>query len=150
MSTTAEDFDLPDSLESAEIRRKQLTLDVQSIQAQLGDKQRTDEDGNRLSSKEYWAWKKRAQHALNQKLDELRAVKHWIREKKRSLVTPIEDVSGTVTVEEAVGHLRQLHRMLTKLQEEGVEFSADEFTQIDAAGHVLRRSAYPQAQGNQA
>lgn len=81
MSGTPE-FTLPTTLEEAEPRRQQLTLDVQSIQAQLGDKQRTDENGRRLSSREYWAWKKRATHALNQRLDELRVVKQWIRDNR--------------------------------------------------------------------
>jgi len=69
------------TLEEAEEFRQELTLEVQNIQAQLGDKQRTDDDGHRLTSTEYWAWKKKAQHALNQKLSELREVKKWMREK---------------------------------------------------------------------
>jgi hypothetical protein len=140
MSTTAEEYAVPESLHEAEERRAQLTLDVQSIQAQLGDKQRTDEEGHRLTSNEYWAWKKKAQHALNQRLVELRVVKEWIRKTKRGLVQPKEvEVSKETSLDESVGHVRQLHTVLVSLQGEEVEFSEEERIQIDAAGYFLRR-----------
>lgn len=80
----------PRDLADAESRRQQVTLDVQSIQAQLGDKQRTDDKGRRLQAREYWAWKKKAQHALNQKLDELRLLKAYIRENRRDRIPSSE------------------------------------------------------------
>lgn len=140
MSLPQDELALPENLEEAEEQRAQLTLDVQSIQAQLGDKQRTDENGKRLTSREYWAWKKRAQHALNQRLNDLRAVKQWIRERKRGLSTPVIETQEEVTVDEAVGHLRQLCQIFSKLQEEQVEFSEEERIQTDAAAHFLRRA----------
>jgi hypothetical protein len=149
MSITQDEFALPTSLDEAEERRAQLTLDVQSIQAQLGDKQRTDENGKRLTSKEYWAWKKRAQHALNQRLNELRAVKQWIRDKKRGLSVPALEIDAGASLEEAVGHVHQLALILSKLDDEEVEFSKEERIQIDAAGHFLRRVVAKQPQQNQ-
>lgn len=68
--------------EDAERRRQQLTLEIQTIQAQLGDRQRVDESGRRMSSADYWAWKRKAAHALNKKLEDLRAIKAWIRERR--------------------------------------------------------------------
>ncbi len=137
--TTPEEFAEPQSLDEADRRRKQLTLDVQSIQAQLGDRQRCDDEGKRLSNREYWAWKKRAQHALNQRLNELREIKQWIVGRKKDIAQPSQDVHDGTSAEEAVGHLYQLHSMLSNLQGEDVDFDEDEKTQIDAAGVFLRR-----------
>jgi len=136
-----EEFDLPKDLDEAEERRVQLTLDVQGIQAQLGDKQRTDDSGRRLSSQEYWNWKKRAQHALNFKLNELRAIKKWIKDTKRSMAAPVVEVVGSATLEEAVGHLAQLYQIISDLREEEVEFNESELAKIFAAGNFLRRAA---------
>lgn len=119
----------PISLEEAERRRQQVTLDVQSIQAQLGDKQRTDDKGRRLSNKEYWAWKKKAQHALNKKLDELRLLKAYIRDNRKDKPSSNNDL---------LGHLRSLYFLATSIQKR-VELSAAESKQIDAAKHLLDR-----------
>lgn len=110
------------TLADAEERRQQLTLEIQGIQAQLGDRQRTDDQGRRLSSNEYWAWKKRAQHALNQKLDELRLVKSWIRENQRE--TPAVELAR---------HIGVLCQLFDELKTEDVEFDLDELDKIDAA-----------------
>lgn len=110
------------TLADAEERRQQLTLEIQGIQAQLGDRQRTDDQGRRLSSNEYWAWKKRAQHALNQKLDELRLVKSWIRENQRE--TPVVELAR---------HIGVLCQLFDELKTEDVEFDLDELDKIDAA-----------------
>jgi len=113
----------------AESLRAELTGDVQSIQAQLGDKQRIDDEGRRLSSQEYWTWKKKAHHALNQKLEDLRAVKLWMRENRPEPTVPSLD---------AQAHLTKLHAIVSTLMGEGVEFEVVEKEQIVAAGHYLR------------
>jgi hypothetical protein len=136
-------FEIPKSLDEAETLRAQLTNDVQSIQAQLGDKQRTDEEGRRLTSKEYWAWKKRAQHALNQKLDELRFIKNWIRERRHAMTAVGIRVDHPPPVEEALGHLRALCTLLDSLRLEDVDFDPEETTQIDAAREFLVRVGVP-------
>jgi DNA-binding transcriptional MerR regulator len=149
MNGSGEEFDPPSCLSEAEARRKQLTLDVQSIQAQLGDKQRTDENGRRLSSKEYWSWKKRATHALNQKLDSLRSIKQWIHEKRASMSSPRVEVNSKATTQEAVGHLQQLHDIIVELEGEGVDLDADEKAQVSAAGYFLRCVAENQSNQEQ-
>lgn len=125
-------FVQPTSLDEAETLRAELTREVQSIQAQLGDKQRVDDDGNRLSPNEYWAWKKRAQHALNQKLEDLRAVKLWVRENRLPSSPPVY---------EARGHVTNLHAILTEMEEDGVTLDPQEKTKMDAAQDFLRRTA---------
>lgn len=123
-------------MDEAEALRQQLTLDVQSIQAQLGDKQRTDEAGNRLDSREYWAWKKRASHALTLKLNELRAVKAWIREHRK-------EISPPVTGAETVAHLRNLMTIISAARADEVDFEPYELSQIEAAELHLYRLGVP-------
>lgn len=129
----ADDPIAPTSPEEAERRRHQLTLDVQSIQAQLGDKQRTDEQGRRLSQKEYWAWRKRAQHSLNKKLDELRLVKAFLREHRRQ---------RHLGPDGALAHLRELYFLAVDIQKR-VNLSDLEMRKIDAAGLFLNRIDNP-------
>jgi hypothetical protein len=120
----------PVSLADAEERRQQITLEIQGIQAQLGDKQRTDESGRRLDAQEYWAWKKRAQHALNQKLDELRTLKAWIKEHRPSSY----DMRDPGVAE----HLENLCGILDNLRIEEVELDPHELEKLEAAKRCLR------------
>jgi len=126
----------PVSLADAEERRQQITLEIQGIQAQLGDKQRTDGSGRRLDAQEYWTWKKHAQHALNQKLNELRSLKAWIKERRPSSYdgTAIEDAASGV-----ISHLKNLCEILHDLKEQDVDFDADELQKIEAARLTLRQ-----------
>jgi len=66
-------------LEMAEADRQKIVLEVQEIQAQLGDRQRTDDTGNRIPAAEYWKWKRAAQHTLTCRLGDLRAAKSKVR-----------------------------------------------------------------------
>lgn len=125
----------PTDLESAEEMRKQLTLDVQTIQTQLGDKQRTDDNGDRLSAREYWTWKKKAQHALNQKLNELRSVKQWIQERRRSSSSEGESLSATM----AITHLANLLSVIGTLQDEGVTLYGEEKAKVASAKEFVDR-----------
>lgn len=96
-------------LEAAEEARQALTLEVQSLQAQLGDKQRSDENGNRLSSQKYWAWKRETQQELNHKLDQLREAKTTVRNLRsaipRQMTNSVEIISNLLgildTIDEA-------------------------------------------------
>lgn len=121
-----------ENIETAERVHQELIEDVQNIQTQLGDRRRTDEHGDRLGIKDYWAWRRRAQQALTKRLAELRAVKAWIRE-HRQATNDLED-------KDAIQHLQQLCAILDELREEDVEFDSEESTQIAAAKDFLRRA----------
>lgn len=73
-------FDFPDDLLEAEDRYEDLVFEVQGIQTDLGNKNRTHEDGTRFSEHEYWDWRSRAQGALRHRLDEQRALKRHVRD----------------------------------------------------------------------
>lgn len=127
----------PSSLTEAEEQRQRITLEIQGIQAQLGDKQRTDETGNRLEASEYWAWKKRAQHALNQKLDELRTLKAWIKEHRPSSYDEVMRSPVESQIDGIVVHLANLCGILLNLKNEDVDFDQDELVKIEMAQRTL-------------
>lgn len=116
--------DTPGNLDEATALLSQVTLDVQEIQAQLGDRQRTSENGKRLSPHDYQSWRKKANHALVLKLDQLRTLKLWIKKKR------IED--GAPSIQEAIEHLDNLCEIVEQ------EKLFDE--KIDAAKDFLRHA----------
>jgi len=128
----------PRTLADAEEQRLQITLEIQGLQAQLGDRQRSDEAGRRLSPREYWNWKGLAQQELNQKLDELRIVKAWIRDHRPPHVGPLSPDTFTV-----VSHLESLYRILETLRKEDVELDSDELAKIEAARMTLAALGTP-------
>lgn len=137
------DFAQPETLDEAEERRRELTFDVQNIQSQLGDKNRTDKNGKPLSSKQYWAWKKKAQHMLNLKLDELRFIKKWIQKHRFDIEHPKVEVLNAPVIEDALGHLSSVCGVLESLGEE-VDLEAEERERLDAARAFLRRAGVQQ------
>lgn len=125
-------FDPPLNLEAAESLRDELAKEVQRIQSQLGDKQRTDSTGRRLSSKEYWAWRRQASHALTEKLDQLRQVKSWIRDFRRG---------GPVDEHPAVVHLRAMMIIIEDMEE--CDLDPDELAQVESCRDYLRSLSTP-------
>ncbi|MBW2691006.1 MAG: hypothetical protein JRE57_00050 [Deltaproteobacteria bacterium] len=132
-----DEFTAPRTLDEAEVRRQDLTLNVQSIQAQLGDKQRTDDNGRRLTSKEYWAWKKRATHALNQKLDELRLVKQWLRNNRQPSTSIQGAVAHLINILEALGR-DEPELKLTEDVTHSIEAAEDYLQRLDASTTARR------------
>lgn len=119
----------PESLQEAELQRQSLTLEIQDIQAQLGDKQRTNAQGRRLSAQEYWTWNRQAQHALTRKLNQLREVKAWLRAQR--------PVPGESDPPDLAKHLQQLCNILVTLSNEGVDLDIDELKALRAAQAAL-------------
>jgi hypothetical protein len=118
----------PTSLEQALEQRQALMLEIQSIQSQLGDRQRTDKDGGRLTAEDYWAWRRQAVHALNLKLDEARSIKAWIRNNRGAP----DGVSAPI-------HVHRLYRILCVLKTEDVDLDSAELNQMTAAAAFLRQ-----------
>lgn len=138
-----EEFVPPQSIEEAEERRQQLIQRIQEIQADLGNRNRTDPSGARIRSQDYWSWKKKAVDKLTILQTELRRVKQWITQhnnaerphEPRPLETPIE-------------LLRDAYVLLYRLREEGVELNAEEEDVLDGLRdfltNVKRESASPE------
>lgn len=60
--------------------RDAVAAEVEHIQEQLGNRNRTTPDGRRLSPHQYWTWRQGAAHALRKLTERLRAVKAEMRE----------------------------------------------------------------------
>ena len=131
------EFQEPISLEEGEARRIQLTQDVEGIEAQLGDRNRTDETGNRMSSAQYWAWRKKAQHSLRQKLGELRVLKSWLRTKRAEQSSSIAANLPPALLEEALCLLEQILPLAKSPS--AVTPSSDAQTKLDAAQSFVDR-----------
>lgn len=126
-----DDKHTPTSVEDAEARREALTSQVQDLQAQLGDKQKTDQHGLRMSSTDYWAWRHDAQQTLNAKLGELRAIKAWLRARGRH---------GPGQTDPSIQHLTNLFLLVDQLiKEDSVELNQAELALVQNAGAHLRQ-----------
>lgn len=71
------DFEEPRSVEEAILRKQLLGTEIERIQEQLGDRNRTV-DGERLDDHEYWQWRKRALAARACKAEEIRRLKEYL------------------------------------------------------------------------
>ena len=120
------EFPIPDTLEAAEELRLELLAEIQTIQAQLGDKARTDSNGRRLSSKDYWTWRRQAQHALTQKHAHLRALKLNIQRLRGS---------GRGGYRQVVDLLRSLWSIIDTRD---LELTAHEQAEVGRAADLLR------------
>ncbi len=72
----------PDSLDQAEELYEQAVEDLQAIQQQLGDRDRTV-NGQRMDSREYFQWRRKAMAALRFASDEVRYYKQAMKDYRR-------------------------------------------------------------------
>lgn len=69
---------IPATLEEARRLKLELANKVTDLQAQLANRDMTHAGGRRLSSREYWQWRKQAQFDLASSLSHLRFAKMWL------------------------------------------------------------------------
>lgn len=79
----------PSSLEEAEQRKAALIGEIETINAQLGNR-----DSSRRS--DYWSWRQKVKWAGSQKLRELRQVKLWISQNKIGPYTSADAIEESV------------------------------------------------------
>lgn len=75
------EFVEPKTFNEAVDRRSRLQADIEALQAELADKNRRDEQGQRLTGEQYADWRAVTIRLLQQKQRELRAVKAWLAAK---------------------------------------------------------------------
>lgn len=120
-------FDPPASLEEALTRRATVVSEVQKIQLDLSNRNKT-QNGERIDSRDYWKWRHQAVRALMHKTGELRALKEWIRaEREKRLGEEAE-----VNTHDPEDLLAASFRLLARLRSEGVEFDPPEIALINA------------------
>jgi hypothetical protein len=94
MTDESDDWTPPTSMEEAHQRRAELVVEVQSIEAQLGDHGIDARTGHyTMSLADFEAWRTRAKWALRHKTDELRRVKAWMREHEDVRVRPLAEMT---------------------------------------------------------
>lgn len=136
-NTSHPDLDPPNDLEDAENRRLDLVAEIQTISAQLGDRDRRSLAGERMSSAEYWEWRRRAISALHAKEAALRRLKAWIRSQKhaqRLKEAPELGLGGPN------GLLKAAYELLRQLQAQNVTFLDEEKHLIETIEAYLAES----------
>lgn len=108
--------------------------EVQGLQAQLGDRNRTNGEGNRLSDHEYHAWRSRANVALRHMLERQRGLKEALKTARRRF-NPDTMLATELKTPEALIHAALA--TLRKLSGE-VEMEPEEQRVIDALDVYLR------------
>lgn len=88
MESMHETWTEPTTVTEAEQRATLLWEEIQSIQLQLGDPNRLNENKQRMPWEEYSAWKHKAKYALAMKTREYRRLKKWIKENRIETVQP--------------------------------------------------------------
>jgi DNA-binding transcriptional MerR regulator len=67
------------STKEARALKSNLLIEIENIKAQLGDRDKRNANGSRMSSEEYWAWKNRCQKALAAKLSQVREINAYLK-----------------------------------------------------------------------
>jgi len=127
-------FKTPASMKEAEERRLQLLSEIQTINGQLGDRNRTDESGNRLPDEAYWTWRKGAVRALRHREDELRLVNKYIREQNNAARYKRIDVAA----KDYKGLLVKADEVFQSLKKEGFDFEEKEWDIVLAIHEALK------------
>lgn len=85
-------FEVPSDLEQARSRKATLQDEAEAIEYQLSDKDKTDEQGDRLPPAKYHKWRRQAVKALLSRKVELRFLKRWISDRQQTLTAGKFDV----------------------------------------------------------
>jgi hypothetical protein len=96
-------YEDPKDIDEAQTRRGTLTLDIQTIQAQLGDESR-----KAIGRREYNEWRRRTLFALTAKCEELRRVKGWITQHRTGASKQLADHRQNVF--EFLDYVKQLEQ----------------------------------------
>jgi hypothetical protein len=124
----------PRCVSEGEALRAKFLGDIERISAQLGDRNKVDADGNRLSGKEYFTWRKNALCALNARRIIVSRLNEWLDAARRRSAVERAHGSGVAlsytTVDAA-------YRLFMQLAKDDVEFDAMEWKTIEALKQYL-------------
>ena len=129
------EFDAPSDIESARGRKAQLQDDIEAIQYQLSEPNKTDDKGERLPPEKYHKWRRQAVKALTAKKRELRFVKRWIRDRQKQRAAKMFDIDPDDKDDLLVAANNLL---IEKIQQDGCEFEDAELLLANVIrDHVL-------------
>lgn len=119
-------FVIPKSLAEAEERILSVTYNVQNIEGQLADRNRTMAGGVRLDAKAYHAWRAKTITALKFQAAELRSLKQWVKIARANAVFAQQKIDPKDPKSLIVAGAR----LLTRLRSE-VDLDPDEQAVVD-------------------
>jgi hypothetical protein len=114
----------PTSIKDAENRKDKTIAMLFNIDAQLNNKQLTDEDGNRLDSHAYQARRAKLLKQKSHILRDLKHLRHWIRNARDA-----SSADNKVLPDNAL--LRKAYELFAQLRDDGVDFEDHELEFID-------------------
>lgn len=87
----------PDSFEDAKREYEEVLETMQDIQAQLGDRNKCDKDGRRLTPDEFWDWHRRAKVKLRHITSRVRYLKQYIKERNPQQYNEKEELKDALS-----------------------------------------------------
>lgn len=124
--------DMPQTLDEALNEKAKLVVEIQDIQVQLGNRNRTNEQGERLEGKTYWEWRNKATWALAQKQKRVAALKAFIREESKKKT---QDKSSDLSM------LQKAYKLLEFIKNEDGLHEAEEPTVKEIGDYLRDRGA---------
>lgn len=128
------DWQEPASIDEAEERYLRTVEETQKIDAQLSQKNRSDEFGQRLVGNEYHQWRARAVFARQKLTAEARLLKAWVK-RKRHEASALR--AGVLAPDDPKALLLAARDLIKKLADEGVDIDADEWALIETIERYL-------------
>lgn len=119
----------PISIEDAENQILALLVDINEIEAQLGDRDKKDSTGSRLWGEDYWSWRTKANSARVAKINHRAKLKKWIKDQRQNVRENMAEEAKSSGLQ---GLIVATTDLLHKLASEGVEFTDQEQGLIDA------------------
>jgi hypothetical protein len=129
----------PKTIEEARARYDEHVQRLQEVQAQLADRDRLNENGERMSSEEYWQWRSKAHRAFTFLSNEVRRLKMWIKAHHTRLNRHLNDhqLAGMdLTTDE--GLVLALTAVIKRLASDGVDLDPEEQEIVDVADRRIR------------
>lgn len=123
---TAYPFTAPKSLGEAQERILNVTFNIQNIEAQLADRNRTMVGGVRLDAKSYFTWRAKTITALKFQAAELRSLKQWVKSARANALFAHQKIDPTDPKSLIVAGARLLQRLRAE-----VDLDPDEQAVVD-------------------
>lgn len=119
----------PRCVAEGETLRAKFVADIERISLQLGDRDKRDAEGNRLTGVAYHTWRKSALCALNARRMVVRRLNAWLDAARRR--ANVSKAHGPA-VEASYAMVDAAYQLFRQLAEDDVEFEAHEWQVVES------------------
>jgi hypothetical protein len=119
----------PSCIAEGEALRARFVGDIERISLQLGDRNKLNADGKRLTDHEYHTWRKSALCALNARRVVVRRLNIWLDAARRQ--AQVSKTHGPV-VSASYAMVDAAYRLFQQLAKDDVEFEEDEWKVVES------------------